>query len=313
MDVSRAKNAADVVKMTSQLGKSIRKPTLGPKRPSPFASQEASESGLPPPVDGSGVVKILMYILAGILLIGVILLGVDQWITPIFQRVPGGKGYIPVPGNDMSQVYWLTPKSVADIVIGTPPTPTTVPGAPAQAQAVPLSTTVLEGQSTYSITMDVFIVDEFPQVDSSNNPLDKRVFFLVGATPKDNPPTLMGWLDNDTNTVNITSFTADGLQESVTIDNVPIHKPFRIGIVKSAHALEGYLNGLLVMTRPIKSSSKIPTTGSKIFAPANIAKSKGIKVLNVRTFGYPVEPSEMMGRMSDLVTTKLINPPPVVL
>ena len=311
MDVSRAKNAADVVKMTAQLGKSIRKPTLGPKRPSAFAGQEASESGLPPPIEGSGVVKIIMYILAGILLIGVILLGVDQWITPIFQRVPGGKGYIPVPGNDMSQVYWTTPKSVADIVIGTPPTSSPVPGAPAQAP--PLSTTVLEGQSTYSITMDIFIADEFPQVDLSGNPLDKRIFFLLGATPNDNPPTLMGWLDSDTNTVNITSFNAEGLQESVTIDNVPIHTPFRIGIVKSAHALEGYLNGLLVMTRPIKSSSKIPTTGSKIFAPANIAKSKGIKVLNVRTFGYPVEPSEMIGRMSDLVTTKLINPPPVVL
>ena len=311
MDVSRAKNAADVVKMTAQLGKSIRKPILGPKRPSAFAGQEASESGLPPPVEGSGVVKILMYIVAGLLLVGVVLLGVDQWITPIFQRVPGGQGYIPVPGNDMSQVYWLTSKSVADIVIGTPPTPTSVPGAPAQLP--PLSTTVIEGQSTYSITMDVFIVDEFPQVDSSSVPLDKRVFFLLGATPNDNPPTLMGWLDNDTNTANFTCFNADGLQESVTIDNVPIHKPFRLGIVKSSSALEGYLNGLLVMTRPIKASSKIPTTGSKIFAPANIAKSKGIKVLNIRTFGYPVQPSEMMGRMSDLVTTKLINPPPVVL
>ena len=42
-------------------------------------------------------------------------------------------------------------------------------------------------------------------------------------------------------------------------------------------------------------------------------KSQGIKVLNMRTFGYVVEPSEMQARMSDLILKRLINPPPIVL
>lgn len=299
MDISRAKDAADVIKMTTKLGKNIRKPSV--------STPLSDESGaVLVAVEGSGFVRVLMYLVAGLLLIGLVLLGVDQWITPIFQRVPGGKGYIPIPGTDMSQVYWKTPNTVADIIIGTPPVPVTTPGAPAQVP--PLSTTVIEGQSSYSITMDVFIDDEYPQ---SLGLEDRRIFFLIGQTP--NTPSLYAWIANNKNTAYITCFDADGLQESAEIENVPIHKPFRIGIVKTAYALEAYLDGLLVMTRPIKSASKVPTTGDKIFSPANITingkvLSQKIKVLNVRTFGYIVQPSEMKGRMSDLVLTKVINP-----
>jgi len=306
MDISRAKNAAEVIKMTTKLGKSIKKPSLPSKLPGILG--EKSETGLPPAIEGSGVVKVLMYIVAGLLLIGLILLGVDQWLTPIFQRAPGGKGYIPIPGNDMSQVYWKDRTKVGNIVIGTPSTATT---------PMPLSTTVLEGQSSYSITMDVYIADEYSQIDSSGVPFDKRIFFLLGTTP--DTPILMAWLDNDMNTVTITSYdTSNNLVENAIIDNVPIHTPFRIGITKSPKVLEAYLNGLLVMTRQIKGNSKIPSSGSIIFSPANIIidstnKSQGIKVLNMRTFGYVVEPSEMQGRMSDLILKRLINPPPIVL
>jgi hypothetical protein len=58
----------------------------------------------------------------------------------------------------------------------------------------------------------------------------------------------------------------------------------------------------------------MPLTGQYIYAPAvikksttNILLSKGIQVLNIRTFGYMATPSEMQGRMSDLKTAAVFN------
>jgi hypothetical protein len=99
--------------------------------------------------------------------------------------------------------------------------------------------------------------------------------------------------------------------QSCVLDNVPIHKPFRIGFTKSISVIEGYLNGKLVKTINLRSRNLIkPTTGDLIYAPSNIktgrgsdvkSLSKGIKVMNLRLFGYVVSPNEMLGRMTDLM------------
>ena len=64
-------------------------------------------------------------------------------------------------------------------------------------------------------------------------------------------------------------------------------------------------------TRRITSIPKPPSSGDKIFATSNIKTgsppillSRGIRVLNVRAFGYVVPSSEMKGRMSDLSSNK---------
>ena len=313
MDISRAEGIANIIKTTRQLGKNIKKPgtikditglpgTIGP-------------SGLPKAVEGSGVLKVLMYIVAGLLLLGLLLLGIDQWITPIFIRRPGDNGYIPIPGTDTSQVYWQTTDSIADITIGTPIPPTVTAGSPTPTP--PLFTTVIEGQSGYSITMDVFIQDEsIPKNFTSSSML--RTFFMLG-TPSSNgisvPSSILSVsLDPTINKVYITVYDPNSQPESATIDNVPIHKSFRIGVVKSPFILEAYLNGKLVMTKQLTSISKTPNTGDRILAPANIKDTTGlvlsqnIKVMNVRTFGYMVSPSEMMGRMNDLITKPPASP-----
>ena len=302
MDVSRAERISNILKTTKQLGKDIKKPISLPK-----LYGQSDTSGVPKAIEGSGIIKIMMYVVAGLLLIGIILLIVDQWITPIFKRSPGGSGYIPIPGTDLSQVYWQTPSTVGDILIGTPPPSVPVEGAP--AIPIPLSTTVIEGQSNYSITMDICINDEAPQSIGINN---KRVFFMLGQTVA--TPTLSAWIDNSKNTAYVTVYTSDMLQDTVAVENVPIHTSFRIGIVNTHYALEGYLNGKLVMTRQKRGTAKVPTTGDTIFSPANIIENKkvlsqNIKVLNVRVFGYSVSPSEMQGRMDDLISTTVFNPP----
>jgi len=289
MNASRADKISEVLKNVTNLGKSVKTPSgIKPSGPAPEAANAIGQ-----PVQGSGFVRILMYVIAGILLIGIILLGVDQWITPIFQKSPGAPGYIRVPGTDTSEVYWSKAADVRDILVGTPP--------PATNGTPPLSTVVLEGQTSYSITMDVLIKDEYPQDLGSGQ--NQRVFFTMSQAV-DNPSVRVS-LENEKNTVIITCFDADGLQQSVKLDNVPIHTPFRVGLTISPYLMEGYLNGLLVQTRQLNSPPKPPTTGDKIFAPSNIVlknkvMSKGIGVLNVRCFGSTISAAEMKGRMDDL-------------
>jgi hypothetical protein len=288
MNASRADKISEVLKNVSNLGKTIKTASGIKNQIAPNAPDAIGQ-----PVQGSGFVRILMYIVAGILLIGIILLGVDQWITPIFQKSPGAPGYIAIPGTDKSEVYWSKAADVKDIIIGTPPP--SVNGTP------PLSTVVLEGQTSYSITMDVLIKDEYPQDIGTGQ--TQRVFFTMSQTV--NNPSVRVSLENEKNTVIITCFDANGLQQSVKIDNVPIHAPFRIGLTISPYLMEGYLNGLLVKTRQLNSPPKPPTTGDKIFAPSNIVlnskvMSTGIGVLNVRCFGYSISAAEMKGRMNDL-------------
>ena len=291
MNASRADKISEVLKNVTNLGKTIKTATGLKAAVAPNAPDAIGQ-----PVQGSGFVRILMYVIAGLLLIGIILLGVDQWVTPIFQKSPGAPGFIPVPGTDTSENYWPKAAAVRDILIGAPP-----PSESTNGKTPPLFTTVLEGQSSYSITMDVMITDEYPQELGTGQ--NQRIFFTMSQTV-DNP-SLRVSLDNDKNTVIITCFDAEGLQQSVKIDNVPIHAPFRIGLTVTPHLMEGYLNGLLVHTRQLNSVPKPPTTGDKIFTPANIlinktVMSRGIGVLNIRCFGYQVPSSEMRGRMDDL-------------
>jgi hypothetical protein len=304
MDVSRAERIAEVLKTTKKLSENVQKPATAKISPKLITSKPEGPAALPPVVEGTGFIRILMYIIAGLLIIGLILLAVDQWITPVFQRKPGGSGFILIPGVDSTELHWKTLKDVDDIVIGAQPSGST---------ARTLYTNVIEGQTNYSITMDVYIRDQFPQDLGSGQ--NKRIFFMIGTTPT--TPTLTAWLANDKNTVYVTAFDTNGLQESVEFENVPIKKPFRIGIVKTPYAMEGYLDGLLVKTRQIRSANKIPTTGDKIFSSGSIVVggktlSQNIAVLQLRIFGYSAETSEMRGRMNDLATVEDFNPPKTI-
>ena len=80
---NRFRGLKDYTKSIADLGKQLKIPGLTQ------ATNLEQKNAIGTPVAGTGFMRILMYIIAGILFIGIILLGVDQWITPIFQRGPG--------------------------------------------------------------------------------------------------------------------------------------------------------------------------------------------------------------------------------
>lgn len=348
MDIGRAERISDTAKMIKQLGKNIKKPVV---ESIPTA---VGISGLPSTREGSGLMKTVMYIVAGLLLLGLILLGVDQWITPIFIRRPGGKGYILTPGTDLSQLNWNTSTPPTNITVGTVAT-TSPPTTP-----IPLTTNVISGQSTYSITMDIYIINDettnslaITRYNNANSTgIQQRTLFYLGTPATGTTGTTTGTtvgsinsatpaaaaaaaathklvvvMDSYVNKLYVKLFTVESgslYEESVIIDNVPMNKAFRLGIVVSPYALEGYLNGRLVMTRQLRSTTVNPSQGDIIYSPSNIVfspttdangskntfmLSDGIKVMNLRTFGYDVSPSEMVARMYDLVENSVIHPP----
>jgi hypothetical protein len=314
MDIARADKIADITKTITDLGRSIKNPaTLQYGFPQ---KAQGGPSRLPPPVGGSTVVRILMYIAAGILVIGLILLVVDQAITPIFQRNPGGAGYIPIPGTDTTQVIFTPDVTQTNFKLGTA---SEDPGKP--------NGSLITGQPQYSITMDICIKTQTQAYYDTNNRLVPRGVFYLGTSSSDDSesatPKLTVTLDNFQNDLNINIFLSDGTVKSMTLENVPLYVPFRLGITVSSSMMNAYLNGLLVISKQINkgptginSPSIYPTPPAMndiIYASSNIKSnvklssttaerksqiiSSGTSLLNIRMFSYIPDPSEMLGRM----------------
>jgi hypothetical protein len=337
-DPGRAKIAANALKEIEMIGKKLGKPAtvINPKAAMvPTGPTKVNAAGISEPVAGSGLLRIAMYTIAGILLLGIILMVVDRWFYPIFKVDPGAPGFVIIPGTDTSDQFWTKRQDVRNIRIGTSNVGTDV-------VPQPLSSIVLEGKTSYSVTMDVFIDEnQFTNIPPASN--FNRTFFMIA------PPALTGdkqlvtepgvvlkvELNRNLNKVQIVCMGTSGLIQTAVIDNVPMYKPFRIGIVKTLYSMAAYLNGELVQTIKIKSISN-PVAGqstldpgtngdSYVIAPQNIvgdtapapsatsstalSLSKGIQVLNLRLFEDSISPSEMKARMSDLTDVSEFKPP----
>ena len=295
MDASRAQKIADVLKETRTLGKDIRKPVGGPAAAAASRASIEATSRLPTGFLGGTLMKYVLYFMATLLAIGLAVLAFDQWVTPIFKKLPAS-----LPGIDKTQVFWTNINSVYNITVGVTPDGTVpVVTAPYVSSLV--------GLDTYAFTADILIENEFPQTlpDDSD-----RVFLVIGQTVS--TPTIQLSLNNLINNLRVTTNT-DIVIETAEVENVTIHTSFRIGVVKTPKYMDVYLNGKLYKTRQLAGTSPRIASGDKVFAPSSITRtpsggspitlSTGIKVLNFRAFGYLPDSSEMLSRMNNLIPT----------
>jgi len=297
MDASRAQKIAQVLKETKTLGKEIGKPVGGPAAAAASRAAIDATSRFPTGTLGTTIMKYVMYFIATLLAIGLVVLAIDQWITPVFKRLPAN-----LPGIDKTQDFWPTSSAVQAIIIGTPP-----PASGSTSSTTPYCS-VLEGQPQYGITIDVKIDDEFPQsiIPGTGNTSNERIFFIIGSLES---PKLQISLDNSINTVYVKSYSGDNRSnpKAALIENVPVHTPFRIGVVVYTTYVETYLNGKLYST--VQFGSDHPSfqlaNQDKVLPPSaitmnSIAYGAGIQVLNFRAFGYVPSAEELLSRMSDL-------------
>ena len=271
MNQDRAKAAEAALKNVETLKKTLVKSNSSKaKTVVNTGPTKIQASGLPEPVAGTGFVQYIMYFIGGILVLGLVLMVVDKWFFPIFKRSPGAAGYISLPGTDMSDSFWTDLKTINNVSINAPP-PSTDSTLPPPNPA-PLYSTVLASQSTYTISLDVLINDEKPQDLGANAATNNilRTFFFLGTALDNNNRKVTFTMDNTMNRVHINVFNSERLIQSCVIDNVPIHVPFRVSLVKSSYAMEAYLNGLLVQTVKLGGQQIDPVMGDTIYAPQNI-------------------------------------------
>jgi hypothetical protein len=243
-------------------------------------------------IGGSGISRIIAYILSIVVVIFVILLFIHFFIKPVFILRPGSPGIIRVPGFDDGTLFWNK----------------TNPGQ-IQNKNLPIH----QQYFNYSLIIDMFIQNP---LQFSSHP---RVLFSRGAEYKQKPSgdTLLGVMDNynlviallpDTNDLIISVLNKDNNMENIIISNIPVQEPFRLGVIMMENALEVYMNGRLMKTKTFSAPPKdvkgdiYPALGIE----ANIAKLRNLKIWN-----RILTTSEIRDAQPSLSAVSDFNPSPI--
>ena len=215
---------------------------------------------------GAGSFKqIFAYLLAIIIIIGIILVVIHTFITPIFQFQPGAPGIIPV-GMDDGTLFWDKGKSTATIKEADLP--------------------IASSSFNYSLIVDMFI--ENP----ANFTKTPRLLFTRGGsviTPSTSgtSSTLLSIfstyniavaLEPDTTDIIVSVLDTNSQSQNITISNVPVQKTFRLGIVVMDHALEVYMNNQLINTKTLINPPK--SVVGDIIPDIKMIKMRNLKIWN---------------------------------
>ncbi len=202
---------------------------------SPAAAMEGGWSGK----------KIAIIAFSLLFIITAFLTLVHFFVTPIFKVRLGKGGFIPIPGQNDSKMFWQSDTQ------------------PVTKAASPIGDTPFG----YTITMDVFLNNPTGYLpDNQYRIIMVRKEGLIDEmAPKvKNPDTLSTQLngvynlavyfDKDTNDLIVTVITSNNNQESVIIENAPTRQAFRVGVVVGANTLDVYMNGRLYKSKPLMAN-----------------------------------------------------------
>ncbi len=222
---------------------------------------------------------------AAIVAMFAILLIVHYTIRPIFKVRNSGPGFIPVPtvGPTSTGLYWIKSTGLIKSI----------------------DTVLLDGDDgtyNYSMSLDILIKD--PNVSSN---IDRPIFSRSDANYSGAPVTSEGvtiaqqignynlafYLDKSTNDLIVSTMSSAAdhfVFENAIIENVPVQKPFRIGVVLGSKYMEVYFNGKLHSTREL-GGTPLPISGA--FMPPGNAFAAMADVRNLRLWKGTITPAEM--------------------
>jgi len=202
----------------------------------------------------SGIIQYVFYFFVLVCILLLFLVVIHYTITPVFITTPGGRGVVPIPGNDDSKLFW-------QISTNTSKPTSLIPITDVDSGLGQLS-------KGYSFMVDI-------QVDNPTaNTGAPRILLSRGDVPSDPAKLVPSWdatkdtilrfnpnfnvclsLDGLTNDLLIQVQTANPSTpsipniESVTIPNIPVGKAVRIGIMMSSNLVEIYINGYLIESK----------------------------------------------------------------
>jgi len=236
----------------------------------------------------TGVIQYLYYFIVVFIVILVVLLIVNYTMYPIFRTVPGGKGFIPIPGSDDSNVFWTSSQSIVPVQESTTP--------------------ILKLVQNWSYMLDI-------QVDNpTSNTNTPRILLLRGEEQKPFNATYTAnstildivpnfntaiYLDRLTNDLNISVQTTNPsssstekqtLLENIKIMNIPVRKSVRIGVMIASGVFEVYINGYLVRSKTF--TSPIREISGNFYPPSDTIQSNTARVKNLRIWNRTLSPAE---------------------
>uniref|UniRef100_A0A6C0DH29 Uncharacterized protein n=1 Tax=viral metagenome TaxID=1070528 RepID=A0A6C0DH29_9ZZZZ len=232
----------------------------------------------------TGWKAIVGYILSVSVILLMILLLVHYFVRPIFQLSPGGPGFIPVPGLNDSELFWKPGTVVSPIK--------------------DIQTRLAGRSANFTMTMDIVILN--PLTFSNKN----RPIFMRGSSLDPDPGKKGKSLDVTSITVALKPDTTDMViilmnssnnEEPITIPNVPVQTPFRLGIVIMDMAMEAYINGKLIKTRTLDAS---PRQSGGDFSPPQGQMVDLARVNNLQLWDRVLTPSEIRYSKPSLEPTK---------
>jgi hypothetical protein len=224
--------------------------------------------------------SVLLRALIILIIVLVVLIFIHFTIRPIFKTRADAPGIIPTPTLSRDdKVFWRKKTDVAPLDISQTPLNSSTSG------------------NNFSLTLDI-------QIDDGHKYTNKpRVIFFKGADSLTVPPeqddqvtaaslvrdgSLIFALSKDTNDLQVAVITENNNLEGVLLYNVPLRKPFRVGIVISDKRLEVYTNGLLSRTRSLSGPPRAIAGGK--FWPSQIT---GVQLRNLHIWPEAVAPGEM--------------------
>lgn len=187
------------------------------------------------------IIQWVVYILVVLVVITIILIFIHYTITPIFKTKPGGSGVIPVPGLEDGKLFW-NGNNVGNL----------------SNTLTPIATS----SSGYTLLLDIFIQN--PAIFTKQ----PRIIFYRSDSKKSNNTSANSLLDilpnynilvaltPDTSDLIVSVLTTGDNMENVLIENVPVQRAFRLGVVVMDKAMEVYMNGSLVRTRTFTTGVK---------------------------------------------------------
>lgn len=225
----------------------------------------------------AGKGQYISYFFSIIVVFFAILMFIHYFVTPIWQLNPGGPGVIPIPGMSDASVYWQNVKDEQVIQDA--------------------SSSFANISANWSMSLDIFVAEPFIQdtmpriifARCKNNSIHLSSSVLITDSITDSNLTLS--IIPSTNDLLISTISSDNLSEDILIPNIPVQKPFRVGVVLFDNHMEAYINGMLYKTRQFSSPIKQVGGSFRPVPSSNINKT--VQVKNLILWSRPVSPSEM--------------------
>lgn len=212
------------------------------------------------------------YLIGIALVILIIMAFVHYFITPVFSLRPGGPGLITIPGFDDGAIYW-------------------------KKDAVDLSNTVIGNRVMgYTVQFDMYIRDlpgssiiqpilsRGASVDVSGSTASSTI---VQVLPSHN---LACALVNGTNDLIVSVMDSTTTSTVITLENIPVHKTVRVGIVVGSKALEVYINGKMTHVKTYGGNGTPMNYVGSIHPPTTLSNTD---IRNLHLWPRALLPSEL--------------------